>query len=407
MALIQFKNNAKSLTTDNPLTAGATTVNVTGGTGAKFPAGGDFLLTIWDAVTYPDPSDDANMEVVRATARSTDAITITRAQEGTTGVAHAQGSKIAMLITAGTFSEFLDQALLTTSSPTFAGLSLGTGGLNTVGTITPAADSTYNLGSSAPKYFANAYIDTVLLNSTATLGGGTAGVVTITGALTATLDVGLVATKKIYLDGVARTGNTYIYESSADTFDLYVGGTNTIKSTASLITLGARVSNTNGMPDYWILPVQSAKVGHLTYPATIIGSGNRYYLSFEPDTDDQSGDFQFMMPFTYNTGQTLTVKLMWVSTVASNNVIWNASIMAMTSGDAALLETDSFDTANATTTAASGTAGRPVTTSITMTNKDSVAAGDIVTLRITRDADNASDTNTGNAKIAGIILEYN
>jgi hypothetical protein len=573
MAFLAHKNNSRSLTTDNPLAAGATTVNVTAATGARFPAAGDFMLTIWDAVTYPDPSDDTNMEVVRATARSTDAITITRAQEGTTGVAHAQGSKIAMLITAGTIDEHLDQNVKTTDSPTFGHLHLnddtnqivlnadggvaaltltgasatsaktitfpnftgtvyvssgtdvpvtdggtglstfaagsvlgvntlnviaainstsglkllrnnagtvewdtvtgsagspvysvsptlttpvlgaatyttltggnviptadstsdlgastpkywanayldkvllnstatldgsGAGVIQTVGNIVPSADSTNNLGSSAPKYFANAYIDTVLLNSTATLGGGTAGVVTVTGALTTTLDIGLVAAKKIYLDGVARTGDTYIFESSADIFDLYVGGTNTIKSSSSLITLGARLSSTNGMPDYIVFPVQQAKVGHLTAPATIDGSLNRWYLVFDPDTD-WSADFQFIMPFTY-AAQTLTVKLMWVSTVASNNVVWNASLMAMTSGDAALLETDSFDTVNATTTAASGTAGRPVTTSITMTNKDSVAAGDIVTLRISRDANNAADTNTGNAKVAGIIIEWN
>lgn len=107
MAFLQKKNNAKSLTTDNPLSAGATTVNITGGTGSLFPSTGDFMLTIWDEITYPDPGDDPGMEIVRATARTSDAITITRAQEGTTGVSHASGSRIAILITAGTVNELL------------------------------------------------------------------------------------------------------------------------------------------------------------------------------------------------------------------------------------------------------------------------------------------------------------
>jgi len=74
------KDNAKSLITDNPLTSGATTANVTGGTGSKFPAtaDGNWIATIWNAATYPDPSDDPNMEKVLVTARSTDALTITR-----------------------------------------------------------------------------------------------------------------------------------------------------------------------------------------------------------------------------------------------------------------------------------------------------------------------------------------
>ena len=292
------------------------------------------------------------------------------------------------------------------------------------------ADSTDTCGASS-QYWLGTYTDTLYLNSTATWGGGTAGVLTGTGALTCTLDIGLVATKKIYLDGVARTGNTYLFESSADVFDIYAGGANILKMNATTATFVAgavvnfdHISETTashtivlddtlslaaakGMPDFKIFEVQQAKVGHFGATAAKIEGGlNRWCLLFDPDVSDQFADYQFIMPFTY-TAQTLTVKLMWTDTVANNNVVWNAALMAMTSGDAALLETDSFDTVNATTTAASATIGRPVTTSITMTNKDSVAAGDICTLRISRDADNASDTNTGVAQIAGLIMEWN
>lgn len=161
------------------------------------------------------------------------------------------------------------------------------------------------------------------------------------------------------------------------------------------------------LPQFKIFEVQQAKVAHFGVTAAKIEGGlNRWYLLFDPDTD-WFADFQFIMPVPYVSTQTITVKLMWTNTVASNNVVWNAALMATTSGDAALLETDSFDTVNATTTAASATIGRPVTTSITMTTKDSVAAGDICTLRISRDANNASDTNTGVSQLAGIVLESN
>jgi hypothetical protein len=52
--------------------------------------------------------------------------------------------------------------------------------------IIPAADSTSDLGASTPKYFANAYIDKVYLNSTAALDGVLAGRVGVTGGLSVT-----------------------------------------------------------------------------------------------------------------------------------------------------------------------------------------------------------------------------
>ena len=37
---------------------------------ALFPVSGDFLITIWDKITYPDPTDDSNMEIVKVTTVS-------------------------------------------------------------------------------------------------------------------------------------------------------------------------------------------------------------------------------------------------------------------------------------------------------------------------------------------------
>ena len=55
------------------------------------------------------------------------------------------------------------------------------GGLISKISIIPNADSAIDLGSSAPKYFANVYVDKLWLNSTAALDGVTAGRVTVTG----------------------------------------------------------------------------------------------------------------------------------------------------------------------------------------------------------------------------------
>lgn len=84
-AFKQYTNNARATiaTAPSPATSGTSLV-VASGKGALFPAPGNgFWATIWNKTSFPDPTDDANMEIVLVTARSTDTFTITRAQQGT------------------------------------------------------------------------------------------------------------------------------------------------------------------------------------------------------------------------------------------------------------------------------------------------------------------------------------
>lgn len=86
-----FKNFAKS-TLASGITSGATSLSVASGQGARFPTV-PFNAVIWEKTTYADPADDPNVEIVRVTAVATDALTVTRAQEGTSAVAHNTGGK--------------------------------------------------------------------------------------------------------------------------------------------------------------------------------------------------------------------------------------------------------------------------------------------------------------------------
>lgn len=116
---LQKKNNAASTITDNPLSAGSSVLNVADG--SLFPSSGDFLITLWDKGNYPvNPADDPSMEIVRATARTANAITIS----GTTSYEHPAGTACEMLITAEMFDEMLDQNVKTTDTPTFDDLNL-------------------------------------------------------------------------------------------------------------------------------------------------------------------------------------------------------------------------------------------------------------------------------------------
>lgn len=93
---ILYKNNANS-TLASGITASATSLTVASGQGANFPSisGSDYFYA-----TLIRLSDGA-IEIVKVTARSTDTLTIVRAQESSTAYAFNTGDKIELRITAG------------------------------------------------------------------------------------------------------------------------------------------------------------------------------------------------------------------------------------------------------------------------------------------------------------------
>lgn len=75
-------------------------IALTAGHGARLPATtlGGYNLTWFNSTDYAVPEDDPNVEIVRVTARSTDTLTITRAQEGTAASTKNTGSKVYKMI---------------------------------------------------------------------------------------------------------------------------------------------------------------------------------------------------------------------------------------------------------------------------------------------------------------------
>lgn len=75
--------------------ASATSVVLTTGHGAKLPTPTvGYSLIWWNYTDYKNPSDDPNVEIVRCTGKSTDTLTVTRAQEGTGAATHNTGGKV-------------------------------------------------------------------------------------------------------------------------------------------------------------------------------------------------------------------------------------------------------------------------------------------------------------------------
>lgn len=115
--------------------ASATSIALTAGHGASLPqpsSAGSFNLVWWNSTDYPDPSDDPNKEVVRCTARSTDTLTVTRAQEGTSASTKNTASKTYKMILSFTKKTYDDFASGLVSVETPSGT---VDGANTIFTV--------------------------------------------------------------------------------------------------------------------------------------------------------------------------------------------------------------------------------------------------------------------------------
>jgi hypothetical protein len=78
----------------------------------------------------------------------------------------------------------------------------------------------------------------------------------------------------------------------------------------------------------------------------------------------------------------------------------DAEVEAVTPDNSESGTSDSFATVNSEdNTAVPGTAGQEFTVAVTLTNNDGVVAGDMVRVRVTRDA--VSDTATGDLYVRG------
>lgn len=99
---VLVKNNAYS-TLASGISDVATSITLATGTGTRFPSigGSDYFYA-----TLIDTSN--NLEVVKVTARSTDALTVTRAQDGTTARAYSTGDRIEMRVCAALIADIRD-----------------------------------------------------------------------------------------------------------------------------------------------------------------------------------------------------------------------------------------------------------------------------------------------------------
>lgn len=124
---------------------------------------------------------------------------------------------------------------------------------------------------------------------------------------------------------------------------------------------------------------------------------SRPVAAFDAATDTATV-FSSALP-RYYSGNGLTVSIYWAgATATSGNVVWDASFERVPTLD---IDADSFATAVSAQGTANATSGILTVTEIAFTNSqiDGLAAGEAFRLKINRDANNASDTMTGDAQL--------
>jgi hypothetical protein len=107
----------------------------------------------------------------------------------------------------------------------------------------------------------------------------------------------------------------------------------------------------------------------------------------------------------YTGALTLVLKCMMAS-ATSGAVVMAAAVEAVTPGDTTDLDTtESFDTANnSSAVSVPAVAGRLFDVSITLTNTDTLAAGDHFRIKLSRLPADAGDTATGDCKVLSAEL---
>lgn len=150
-----------------------------------------------------------------------------------------------------------------------------------------------------------------------------------------------------------------------------------------------------------ILTPLSAEFPSTNFPQLLTVNA-RPVLGFD-NTTQESCQWTFVAPQGLTGTLTAVVSYMMAS-ATTGGIRFDALVEAVTSGDATDLDAgDSFDTANgASDTGVPGTAGYMEQLSITLTNADSIAAGDLVRLRIRRDPNHADDNATGDCYVLAV-----
>lgn len=144
---------------------------------------------------------------------------------------------------------------------------------------------------------------------------------------------------------------------------------------------------------------------NLSGGAALLKVGERWVLAFDASSVE-SASWTFRAPQGLSGSLSLVVSY-FMASATSGNIDFEASVEAISEGDAHDLDAGTyFSTVNTMTAdAVPATQGYMGEFTISLTNADSIAAGDVVTIKLERDADDATnDTASGDCYVWNVEL---
>lgn len=125
-------------------------------------------------------------------------------------------------------------------------------------------------------------------------------------------------------------------------------------------------------------------------------------LDFDQTTEEYA-QFSYIMPDDWDAG-TVTFKAIWTAAAGSGDVIWGLQGISFADDDALDAAWGTAQTSTDTLLATDDVHVSPESSAITLAGTP--AAGELVIFRLYRDADDGSDTLTGDAKLIGLKIYY-
>jgi hypothetical protein len=283
----------------------------------------------------------------------------------------------------------------------------GTGVSTLTGIVKGNGTSAFSAATAGTDYYAPGGTDVAVADGGTNLSSYAIGDILQASAATTLAKLASVATGNVLISGGVTTVSSWgkVGLTTHISGELPVANGGTAGTTAATARSNLGMANRalawalRGVPPATLGAAPTTRAGAST-PAENIFQG----WAFDGATDEMI-DFAFRVPTWFPASTGVNVKFATVSTATSGNQVFQASFRRIDTGeDVDVTHSYTYQTTGAVAT--SGTAGQPtyLTVSFTSGQLDSFVAGELVVLRIRRDADNTSATDSITANDV-ILLE--
>lgn len=143
-----------------------------------------------------------------------------------------------------------------------------------------------------------------------------------------------------------------------------------------------------------------------TFPEAVVAGTNVTHFGYGFDTaSTESIVFQVPRMSTY--AGSMVALIEYYTSVISGGVAFDVAFCAIAADDSESMLAKNYDTVNGgSDSAVPGTANYPGQVSVTCSNVDSLATGDHLFVKLTRDYADANDTAAADVIVTGVVLQY-